>query len=306
MPSEAHEQLVQLILDNPTPADASLADLRAGFDGFLSAQPVPGEVEVEHVDAGGVPVELVGMPGATDDRIVFYLHGGGIAMGSAAGYRAFAARLSAETGARVAVVDYRLAPEAPYPAPQDDAIAAYGWLQQQGRAGDRVLFAADSGGAGFMLSVVARIRDLAIALPAGMVAMCPWIDLALGDTIAAAEDVGDPVSTVEGLRYFAGLYLQGHSPVDPVVNVLHGDLRGLPPLLVLAGTRDIGYRDGLRVAELARKVEVPVEVRTGHGLIHNYQLAAHLPEAAEAVAALGEFFDQRVPVKVSAIEERER
>jgi acetyl esterase/lipase len=118
--------------------------------------------------------------------------------------------------------------------------------------------------------------------------------LAVGDTRAEAADVGDPMNTREGLAYFAAEYLQGHAPTDPAANVLHADLRGLPPLLLLAATRDIGYSDSLQLAELARISDVPVTVHTYHGLIHNWQLAAHVPEAAEAIDVASRFVDEHL------------
>jgi epsilon-lactone hydrolase len=293
MPSDAHEQLVRVILDNPTSADASLADLRADFDAFLGAQPLPDDFEVTTVNADGVSCDWVTVAGARTERVVLLLHGGGYAMGSAAGYREFASRLSRAAAARVAVIDYRLAPEAPYPAALDDAVTAYRWLLAEGVTAKQVVVVGDSGGVGFALSVVARIRDEQLDLPAGLVGFCPWVDLST-ESIAHADDVGDPISTREGLGFFAAQYLQEHSPVDPRVNLLHGNLAGMPPLLLLAGTRDVGYRDALRVAELARAAGIPVTVKTYHGLIHNFQLAAHLPEAEQALAAMGEFVDEHL------------
>lgn len=253
MPSEAHEQLVQAFLDNPTRPDATLDDRRVGFDAYLAAQPVPEKAEVTVAELGGVPVEWVTVPGAREDRVVFYLHGGGYAMGSAVGYRGFTARVAHELRTRVVSVDYRLAPEAPYPAPFDDAFAAYRALLDDGFPAGRVIIAGDSGSVGFSLALAARVRDEGIATPAAVVGFCPWVDLAVGDTISEAADVGDPFGTRESLTFFADEYLQGHPPTDPVVNMLYSDLRELPPLLLLAATRDVGYRDALSIAERARR-----------------------------------------------------
>lgn len=295
MPSEAHEQLVQLFLDNPAPPGATLADQRAGFDAFLAAQPVPEKAEFTEASLGGVPVEWVSTAASHEDRVVFYLHGGGYAMGSVVGYRGFTSRVAQELRARVVAVEYRLAPEAPYPAGFHDAVSAYRGLLAEGVPADRIVVAGDSGSVGFVLALTTWLRDANVALPAAVVGFCPWVDLAVGETIADAADVGDPLGSREALKAFSGHYLRSHSPTDSAVNALYGELHDLPPMLLIAATRDVGYQDALTVAQLARRAGVDVTVTTHHGLFHNFQLAAHLPEAAEALAEAGAFVGRHLP-----------
>jgi monoterpene epsilon-lactone hydrolase len=299
MPSEAHEQMVQFILENPTPDDASTADRRAGFDQFLLSMPLPEDVAVTPAEADGVALDWVSVPESRDERVVFLVHGGGGCMGSARTYREFAARIARAARARVAVPDYRLAPEAPFPAGVDDLVTAYRWLLAEGVSPAATAVVGDSGGVGIALTAVTRARDEHLAPPAAFVGFAPWIDFSVGDTIAEAEDVGDPISTPASLTFFASQYLQGHPETDPLANALHADLRGLPPLLLLAGTRDVGYGDALWLAKRARAAGVPTTVRTFHGLVHNWQMAAHLPEAADAIDAAAGFMDEHL-VEITA------
>jgi monoterpene epsilon-lactone hydrolase len=304
MPSEAHEQVVQFLVDNPTPADASLSDRRTGFDQALLAMPRAADVEAETVSADGVSVDWVTVPGTRDDRVVVLIHGGGGCMGSAATYREFAGRVSRAAQARVAVVEYRLAPEAPFPAGVDDCVAAYRSILADGNAPERVIVAADSGGVGLALTVVARIRDEGIGLPAGVVGFSPWLDFAVGDSIADAEDVGDPMLTRDAHQFFAEQYLQDHPATDAAANILHADPAGLPPILLLTGTRDVVHADALRFAQLARRAGVEVTVRSFHGLVHNWVLWPDFPESADALAHLARFIDERVQDALSLTKER--
>lgn len=304
MPSDAHERLVQLMVENPTPADATVEARRAGYDAFLGMTPVPDDARIEETDAEGVSLTWVAVPESREDRVILHVHGGGGVMGSARTYRELAARLARSAGARVAVPDYRLAPEAPFPAGIDDIVRGYGALLRQGVPSERIVISGDSAGAGFALVAITRARDEGLALPAGVVGFTPWIDLAVGETIAEAADVDDPVSTRDGMRWFSRQYLQDASPTSPLANVLHASLHGLPPLLLLAGTRDIVHGDALRMGRLARAAGVRATVRSFHGLIHNWQMAAHLPEAAEALALAGAFVTEVVGEEVALTQER--
>lgn len=303
MPSEAHEKVVQFLLDNPSPDDAKIPDLRAGFEAALSAMPVPDDVSAKTVDADGVSVDLVSTPAATPERVVLMSHGGGYCMGSAAGYRELAARVARTARARVAVVDYRLAPESPFPAGLEDMLTAYRWLLNDGVPAHNIALTGDSSGAGLALSVLLRARREDLDLPSAVVLFSPWVDLAVGPTQSEATDVGDPMTSREGMRYFAGEYLQGHSPEDPEINGLYADLSGLPPMLLQTGTRDVVHGDALHLAALARAAGVTVEVRTFHGLVHNWMLWPDFPESAEAIAGLAAFVDEHQPTTVLSNEE---
>jgi len=294
MPSEEHEQLVQLLLDNPTPDETPIEARREGFDGLLLSMPVGDDVkESEVVDADGVPVHWVEAEGARADRVVLQVHGGGGAMGTATTYREFASRLSRGWKARVAVVDYRLAPEHPYPAPVDDCVTAYKWLLAQGVAASDVIVVGDSGGVGIALSVVLKAREEGLELPGEIVGFTPWFDLTCA-TLATEADAGDPMITKGALQAFAGWYLGGHDASDPAVNALQADLKGLPQTLFAAATRDVGYRDALAYAEKARAAGVDVTVETFHGLVHNFQMFANLPEASKVIDVTAAWVDERL------------
>jgi acetyl esterase/lipase len=294
MPSEEHEQLVQLLLDNPSPDDTPIEARREGFDGLLLSMPVGDDVKPsEVVDADGVPVHWVEAEGARPDRVVLQVHGGGAAMGTATTYRELASRISRRWKARVAIADYRLAPEHPYPAPLDDCFTAYKWLLAQGIPAGQIVVVGDSGGVNLALTMVAKARDEGVDVPAAVVGFTPWFDLTLAG-LADEADAGDPMITKGTLKQFAGWYLNGHSPTDPALSILHADLKGMPQTLLLGATRDVGYRDALAYAEQARAAGVDVTVKTFHGLVHNFEVFANLPEAAEAIEATGAYVDERL------------
>jgi epsilon-lactone hydrolase len=292
VPSEAHEDLVRTLLANPLEDDIGLDQWRESVEAALEAVPVPEDVNWERVDANGVGLEWVSAEEARDDLVILVVHGGGYILGSAQAYREYASRLSRAAGARCAVVDYRLAPEHPYPAAVDDCFAAYRWLLQEGVGADRIVLVGDSAGGGLALSMLTRSREDGTAMPAGAVAFSPWVDLS-GELLVEPHECGDPMLSVGRTRRCAEGYLDGHSAKDPNVNALFGSLAGLPPLLVFGSTRDIGYSDAVRLTLHARASGMEADLRTYHGLIHAWPLFSGLPESGEALHVAAAFVRER-------------
>jgi acetyl esterase/lipase len=224
--------------------------------------------------------------GAPDTML--YLHGGGYCMGSIASHRALAARLGAAAACRVLLIDYRLAPEHPFPAALKDARAAYEWLLGQGVDASRLVAAGDSAGGGLALALLLALARDGMDLPAGAVCFSPWSDLTPTGAAVTASDVDDPLISAPDARLVADLYLQGHDPADPLVSPVFGDFRGLPPLLLQVGTRERLLDDARRVAGTARRAGVEVTLEEWAGLIHVWQFLAPLvPEACAAIRAAG-------------------
>ena len=275
-------------------AQDSVEERRAVMESF--GRPAPDGVTVTVVDAGGVPAEWVVAPEADDDRVVLYLHGGGYQLGSLDTHRVLVSRISAEARARVLNVDYRLAPEHPFPAALDDAVAAYRWLLAQGVGPERVAIAGDSAGGGLTLATLLALRDAGDPLPAAAVPLSPWTDLEFtGESVRTRADAdrmidgGDLKSTVD-------LYAGGRDLRDPYVSPLHGEYAGLPPLLIQVGDAEILLDDAVRVGDRAREAGVDVTVEVWDEMPHVFQaFTGLLPEADEALARIGEWLRTQIP-----------
>jgi acetyl esterase/lipase len=292
MPSPQHEAIVQMIAAQPRPAtQPSVQEMRAGFAMMASLFQVPDGVRSEKVDAGGVPAEWIEMPGTVPGRTLLYLHGGGYVLGSIDTHRSLIARIAAATRARCLAIDYRLAPEHPFPAGLDDAVAAYRWLLSQGVERSRLTVAGDSAGGGLTLATLLALRDSGAPLPAAGVCLSPWTDLEGTGDSANDPSVGDPMITADGLRATGRDYVgPGGDLQHPLAAPLHADPRGLPPLLIQVGTREVLLDDSTRLAAKAKAAGVDVTLERGEGLIHVWHFfGVDVPESVAAVARIGEF-----------------
>jgi acetyl esterase/lipase len=232
-----------------------------------------------------VPAEWIVAPGAAEDRYVLYLHGGGYVMGSINTHREMVSRISRAAGVRALALDYRLAPESPFPAAVDDATGAYRWLLAQGAKP-----AGDSAGGGLTLATLVAIRDAKLPVPAAGVCLSPWADMEGVGASMTSKAKEDPIVQKEMLLGMAKLYLGGADPKTPLAAPLHADLRGLPPLLIQVGSAETLLDDSTRVAERAKAAGVKVDLEVWSEMIHVWQLFAPiLPEGQEAIAKIGKF-----------------
>jgi acetyl esterase/lipase len=290
MPSPQHEAIVAALAAQAANAPAtppSLEESRAGFAAMMAAFPLPGDVSVAPVEAGGVRAAWVAAPGARDDAAVLYLHGGGYILGSIETHKELCGRVARATGARVMPIDYRLAPEHPFPAAVEDAVAAYRWLLRQGLDPACLAIAGDSAGGGLTLATLVALRDAGERLPACAVCLSPYADLT-GE--GPDEDHGDPLLTRDAIQTMAATYLQGADPRSPTASPVHASFASFPPLLIQVGTRERLLPDALRVAERARAAGVDVTLEKGEGLIHVWHLfGPDVPEARDAVERIGAF-----------------
>lgn len=276
----------------------TLAERRVEMD-RVAARVRP-DIQLIPVDAGGVPAEWIVPPNATE-TVILYLHGGGYAIGSIVSHRGLASRVARAAEARALLIEYRLAPEHPFPAAVDDAVAAYRFLLQAGVAPSRIVVAGDSAGGGLALATLLALRDAGDPQPAAGVTLSAWADLACTGESYTTRAPFDPLSDPKGLQQMADYYLNGADPRTPLASPLYADLTGLPPLLMQAGTDEIFQDDSVQVAEKARAAGVDVTLEVAPGMIHVFQVyASMLPEAADAIERIGAFVRGRVAGSVPA------
>jgi acetyl esterase/lipase len=261
------------------------------------AYPKPDDITWEAHDAGGVHAEWVTPDDVEAGRVVVYLHGGGYATGSAEGFRSLSSHLARATRARVLAVDYRLAPEHPYPAALDDAIAAYGHVLSSGHAPEHITLVGDSSGGGLVLATLVALRDRGEPLPATAVCLCPWTDMTLSGASIEANAETDPMVRAATLALFAEAYLGDHDRRTPTASPLFADLAGLPPILVQVGADELLVDDAKRLAERATAAGVEVTLEVWDDVFHVWHAFADLlPEARDAIANIGEHLDQQLEV----------
>jgi len=290
MSQQQLQQIIQLLKSQPITGSPSVEETRAGFEKLAGMFPVDADVKSEPVNAGGVKSEWVTAPGADPGRAVLYLHGGGYVIGSINTHRTLAGRISRAAKARVLVIDYRLAPEHPFPAAVEDSVAAYRWMLSTGLKPSRIAVAGDSAGGGLTVATLVAIRDAKLPVPAAGVPLSPWIDMeGLGDSMKSKASV-DPMVQKDGLLQMAAAYLAGKDPRTPLAAPLYADLAGLPPLLIQVGTAETLLDDSTRLAERARKAGVKVTLEPWENMIHVWQVfAPMLDEGQQAIEKIGEF-----------------
>jgi epsilon-lactone hydrolase len=293
MASPQLQQAIDAMKALGTKVGLSTEEMRAAMEEMAS--PHQPDVKCERVSANGVDAEWIAAPGAAADRAILYLHGGGYLMGSIKTHRDLMGRISRAAQARVLGLNYRLAPEHPFPAAVDDAVAGYRFLLDQGLRPSRIAVAGDSAGGGLTLATLVAARDAGLAMPAAAVCMSPWVDLeGKGESMKTRLHV-DPVATPDGLRLLAQAYLRGKNPHTPLAAPLYADLKGLPPLLIQVGDHETLLDDSTRIAERARSAGVQVKLEVWPEMIHVWQLfASFLPEGQEAVEGIGNFLRERM------------
>jgi len=276
-------------------APPTLEERRATFAPGGRLHPVPDDVLVTEVSAGGVPAHWLAAPGTGAGRVLLFLHSGGYELGSLRSDGELAARLGRASGMRVLFPEYRLAPEHPFPAAIDDVLAAWRWLRtSQDLSATSIAVAGGSAGGGLAVALLVALRDAGEALPAAAALMSPTVDLTSSGASMTERADQDAISTPAMLRQLAAGYLAGADPKTPLASPLFASLSGLPPLLVLVGTADLLLSDSERLAEAAAKAGVDVTLEVGAGLPHVYPIMLGTPEAAEATGQIGRFLRARV------------
>lgn len=270
--------------------EPSIEEMREGLERSASIFPIFPEVAREATDAPGVACEWIAHPSETHDPVILYFHGGAYALGSVATHRHLMARLAHESHARVLGIDYRRAPEHPFPAAIDDAVAAYRWALDQGSLPSEIVLVGDSAGGGLALAALIALRDAGDPLPAAAAVMSPWVDLEGTAESIERNAAHDPMINRESLLRAAEAYLDGADPRHPLAAPLHAELHGLPPLLIQAGGKEALLDDAVRFADKARAAGVNVRLECWEDMMHVWQFFAPLlPEGRQALVQIGEF-----------------
>ena len=291
MPSKEFQNLLdQLKVTQLTPRK-TIEEQRQSMDAVADQLPPDPSVEITPVHANGTACEWLDWPEFETNNILFFTHGGGFCIGSARTHRDLASRMAKEVGARVLNVDYRLAPEHPFPAAIEDVVQAYEWLLSEGHSPQNVCVAGDSAGGGLTLSLLLALKENSIPLPACAVCMSPLTDNTRSGATFEARTHLDPIVTPETSRENSRNYMGASGdPKDPLASPLFGDLSGLPPIQILVGTAEILFDDSRRFAEKANASGSDVELQIWDDMIHIWPYFAQaIPEGREAISEMARF-----------------
>jgi epsilon-lactone hydrolase len=263
---------------------------RKDIDARGLAYRLAADIAVEPATANGIPAEWTMTPQDARDAALLYLHGGGYVIGSLDSHRHLAAEAGRAAGIAALALDYRLAPEHPFPAAVEDALAGYRFLLARGVKPARVAIAGDSAGGGLVVAAMLAIRDAGLPPPACGWCISPWVDMeAIGETMASKADA-DPTVQKAGILDMARLYLNGADPRSPLAAPIHADLAGLRPLLIQVGAAETLLDDALRLAKAAGAADVRVELEIWPEMIHVWHLFHPMLTAGRGAIAVGGVF----------------
>ncbi len=275
-----------ILASRPRPLD--LAGRRKRLDEVFGSFPLADGAHAKPADAGGVPTEWTSTSSADQSRVILYLHGGGYVSGSIASHRSMVSHLSVASGARTLALGYSLAPEHPFPAACEDALAGYRFLVDSGFHPSRIVLAGDSAGAGLVMSTLLALRAEGAPMPAGGFLISPWVDLLNSGPSITAKAAVDPMISKAYLDDFAGQYLHGVDPRTLKASPLYADLHGLPPLLIQVGTAETLLDDATRLVARAGDANVRAILSVWPEMIHVWHLFhSRLRDARAAINEAG-------------------
>ncbi|HEX2590306.1 MAG TPA: alpha/beta hydrolase [Rhizomicrobium sp.] len=280
-PIDQVRQMLAGLIGGP---DTPFMERRAQAEQFAAAYAMPEGVRAVADELGGVPVEWIIPDNSKLSPVFFHLHGGGYVLGNPAGSRPLTVELALRNGARVVSVDYRLAPEHPFPAAVDDSLKAYRTLLSRGYSGANIVMGGESAGGGLTIATLLAAREARLALPSAAFAISPWTDLTCTAKSFDSKAAVDPLLTRRSLKEMGDAYLAGGDPTVPTASPHFADLTGLPPLLIHVGSDEVLLDDALALHVRAREAHVPVTLEEWEGMIHVWHMFyPMLPEAGDAI-----------------------
>ncbi len=284
MSAEQRANLEAILRQSAFPPDSDVNAQRRQLRELASAQPLPADITVTSVPLGGVPTVEITVTGVEPRHVVLYFHGGVYVLGDALQAAGLAAQIGRPAQARIISVDYSLAPENPYPAAVDDALAAYQALLQAGIDPAEIAFAGESAGGGLAIATLVNARDHGLPLPAAAFVMSPYADLTLAGATMDTKRAVDPLLSRENLQARVPDYVGRQDPATALISPIFADLSGLPPLIIQAGSHEVLLDDAIRLARVAAIADVAVTLDVTPGVPHVFQ--AFYPMLDEAGAAL--------------------
>jgi epsilon-lactone hydrolase len=280
--------LRELIASRPRATE--IAQRRRDIDARGQQFGLPNDVTSEKISAGGVPAEWTITTGADRGSAILYLHGGGYVIGSLDSHRHLVAEVGRASAARTLAIDYRMAPEHPFPAAVQDALAAYRFLLDSGIRPGRICIAGDSAGGGLVVAAMLAIREAELPQPGCGWCISPWVDLTCAGASMLDNAARDPTVQKAGVLEMAETYLAGADPRSPHASPIFGDLRGLPPLLIQVGSVETLLDDALALARVAGLADVHADLQVWPEMIHVWHLFHPMLAAGRrAIAAGGTF-----------------
>ena len=273
------------------PRPVGWASRRERIDEVCSVWPPAEDVKLTEVDAGGVPGEWSIVPGADASRVLLFFHGGGYCSGSIRSHRRMVTEAGRAAGIRTLAIAYRLAPEHPFPAAFDDALAAWRFLRREGIAARHIAVGGDSAGGGLTAALINRLRDAGEEGPACAWLVSPWTDLTMSGATLATKDAVDPLIHKPYLEELAAAYVPaGMDRKDPRVSPLYAAMKGFPPTLIQVGTSETLLADATRFAAAAGAADVAVTLEIWPHMIHAWHVwNAHLEAGRRALVSAGDF-----------------
>lgn len=282
MSKQQQAELDAMLRKAPLDTAGDVPTLRANFEGLMRQVPVAPDVRRTRIAVGGVGAVEVTIDGKDSAAVILYFHGGVYVIGSAEASVPLVSDLARRTATKVITVDYRLAPENPYPAALEDARAAYEGLLQQGVDPGRIALAGESAGAGLAVATLLALRDAGTTLPSSALLMSPYADLTLSGESLADKEALDPLLTPDGLRRRVTDYVADADASDPYISPVRGDLAGLPPMLIQVGSHEILLSDAIRLAARAATADVAVTLDVVPGVPHVFQAYAAVLDEGDA------------------------
>jgi acetyl esterase/lipase len=290
------DHVIGLIRTRATSTRNTLDEDRMSYETMLSSMRMDDDIQTERVGAGGVPAEWICAPEVKAARVMLYFHGGGYVVGSMRTHRVMLSHISKASGFKILGLDYRLAPENPFPAPVEDALSAYRWLLSSGYDPGNIVFGGDSAGGGLVVAAMVALRYVGEPMPAAGVCLSPWIDMeATGDSFTTNANA-DPSVSRDRILSIGKVYLGGKDPKAPLASPLYADLTGLPPLLIQVGSIETLLDDARALAQRAEAAGIKVDLQVWDDMPHVWQhFAPILPEGQQAIAIIGDFLNKQLP-----------
>jgi acetyl esterase/lipase len=282
------DKLLRVAVKRRFRRNPDIMELRAIMD-ELPPRPAPSHVSVESITLGGIRTERLRTADASETKAILYLHGGGFVAGVPGNHRPLTWRLADKVGVPVYVIDYRLAPEHPFPAALDDCVAAYRGLREKNIAAKSIIIAGDSAGGNLTLATALKLKELDLEQPAALVCLSPATDME-GFESRRSNTRGDAMFTAEMFPTVAGLYCPGHDPLDPLISPWRGDVSGLPPTLIQCSAIEMLRDDSVYMAEKLKHADVDVTLEIWPKVFHVWQVMADIiPEARRAIDKIAAF-----------------